>query len=349
MSALGSTYLAATALLSCALAGCSAGPAQAKEALRDSATLVHLAPVERGPVKRTLHTMGRVQVQSHLDLAFKIGGVVASVKVDAGEQVSKGQILASLDLTEARAERARAQHVMVRATRDRDRARELFALHSISLMDLQNAETGVALATSSEAAAVFNLQHAVIVAPDDGVVDRRDLEVGEIVTPGQPVLHMIGSSRGMVVRTAVPEREVLLLRAGDPATVKLEVLPDTPLSATVTSISSVATPGTGTFDVELALAANHDQPLVSGLSASVTIEHVEHPQATVPLSALVDGAGEHAAVFVVEGNTARRAPVKVMFFAGERAALSRGLESGAAVVDRGAEQLLDGATVRVAP
>jgi multidrug efflux system membrane fusion protein len=331
------------------LCGCGAGPAQAKEAPRDSALLVHLAPVERGPVNRTLHAVGRVQIRNDLNLAFKIGGVVRSVKVDQGDHVHKGEVLASLDLTEVKAERARAEQVMVKATRDRDRARELFAVHSISLMDLQNAETSVGMATSSEAAAGFNLRHAVIVAPDDGVIDRRDVEEGEIVAPGQPVLHMVGSSRGMVVRTAVPEREVLALRSGDPATVTLEVLPDRQLSASVTSISSVATPGTGTFDVELALASGSDQPMFSGLSASVTIEHVEHPQATVPLSALVDGAGEHAAVFTVEGTSARRVPVKVMFFAGERAALSRGLERGDAVVDRGAEQLLDGVTVRVAP
>jgi hypothetical protein len=70
-------------------------------------------------------------------------------------------------------------------------------------------------------------------------------------------------------------------------------------------------------------------------------------EGAVPVSAVVDGDGDAGAVFVVEGGHARRRQVRIAFLAGEKVALTSGLEGVSSVVSDGATRLTDGAAVRV--
>jgi hypothetical protein len=88
--------------------------------------------------------------------------------------------------------------------------------------------------------------------------------------------------------------------------------------------------------------------VLSGLTAKVTIRRDEAVSAVVPIGALVDGRGDGAAVFVVDGERAKKVPVKVAFLQDDRAALASGLEAESRVVEAGASQLDDGARVRIA-
>ena len=86
-----------------------------------------------------------------------------------------------------------------------------------------------------------------------------------------------------------------------------------------------------------------------GLTAKIEIRHEETVSAVVPVGALVDGHGDSASVFVIDGDHARKTPVRVAFLQDDRAALLSGLESTAAVVESGAAQLEDGSRVRLVP
>ncbi len=322
---------------------------------------VRLAPVAAGPVDRPIHGTGTVRLKSEADLSFKVGGVVTAVLVEEGARVKKGQVLARLDPTEVDAALRQAKEGAAKAERDLDRVRRLHATGALPVAELQNAETGVALSHAAVDAASFNAQRAVIVAPDDGRVDRRMIEPGEIVSPGRPVFHVSGRSKGAVVRVGLVDRDVLRVREGDEARVVLDARPDMPLTGKVAQIATVATPGTGTFDVEVRLepattngkktdAAQSSEALLSGLTAKVEIRHVEEVAGIVPIGAVVDGRGADAAVFVVDQQKARRVPVKVAFLVDGRAALAAApLEPQAMVVEAGSAQLEDGSPVRVLP
>ena len=91
-------------------------------------------------------------------------------------------------------------------------------------------------------------------------------------------------------------------------------------------------------------------PLASGLVAKVSI----HPAAGrseqltyVPVAALVEGSGDRASVFVLQGSTVKRRAVRVAFFSGEDVALAEGIAIGEPVVTEGALYLADGDTVEV--
>jgi len=318
--------------------------------VNDATISVRTGPIGRGPVSRPVRGTGVVRLKSEVDLSFKVGGVVAAVLVEEGASVKRGQLLARLDPTEVDAALRQAKDGQAKADRDLERVRRLHASGSLPVVELQNAETGASLARSTVDAAGFNAQRAAIFAPEDGRVDRRLVEPGEIAAPGRPVFHVSGRSKGAVVRLGLTDRDVLRVREGDVAQVVLDARPDLQLTAKVTQLATMASPSSGTFDVEVRLDAV-PEGLLSGLTAKVEIHHDEPVSGVVSIGALVDGRGDHAAIFVVDGDRAKKVPVTVAFLLGDRAALASaaGLGADTRVIEAGAAQLEDGARIRITP
>jgi RND family efflux transporter MFP subunit len=339
--------LAATLLCAANAVGCSTDSARAEPARESTAVAVRLSEIQRGPVERPVRAAGILGDGSAVTLSFKVGGVVTRVLVREGQHVKRGQLLAAIDPTEVEAGRSQADRAVEKAERDLERLRFLHASQSAPLADLQNAETGLSLARAAADAAAFNARHAAVLAPEDGVVDRRLVEVGEVVAPGHPAFSLSTARQRARVRVALADRDALDVSLNDEARVVFDARPEQTHRAHVTEIAGSASPGTGTFAVELTLDDAPQLALPAGLTAKVEIARVEASAVSVPLGAIVDGDGHEAAVYVLEGQRARRVPVSVRFLAGERAFLARGLEQAQAVVDQGAAQLTDGAAVRV--
>jgi RND family efflux transporter MFP subunit len=330
-------------------AGCSATQA-ATPAPEDPAIPVRTAAVERGPFRHPLRAGGTIASKDTWDLAFKVGGLVAHVDVRDGELVKKGQVLAALDPTEVTAAMSQAREAFAKAERDRDRARLLSASGSIARASAEDAETAATVAAAALEAAAFNLRNATIRAPEDGWVDRRQVEPGEVVAPGRSVLRMSGRRHGFVVRAHLPGRDVLSLAQGDAARVTLDARPEQPMEGRVTEIARAAAAGTGTYQVEIALLPSPKDPLIlAGLTVKVEIEKTVEAQGAVPLAALVEGDGAAGAVFGVTAGVARRIPVRIAFLDGDRAVLAAGVAGLDHVVTDGASRLSDGSSVRVVP
>jgi RND family efflux transporter MFP subunit len=262
--------------------------------------------------------------------------------------VKKGQLLASVDPTEIEAQLAQAQQTLDKAERDTTRVAALQARGSVPLVDAQNAATGLAVARAAVDATAFNLQHARLVAPESGVIDRRLVHVGEVVAPGRTVFHLSATGRGLgpVARVSLTDHDVLAIKLGDRGTVTLDARPDSPLAAQVTQIASMASPATGTFVVELTVDDARAAQLPSGLTVKVSIAHREAESVRVPVSALVEGNGRDAVVYTLVQGRARRVPVVVRQLVGDEALLGSPLSGFDLVVSSGASRLSEGALVR---
>jgi membrane fusion protein, multidrug efflux system len=332
------------------LAGCrpSHAAARASPDPADAALPVRVAPVERAPVRQPIRAAGTLAARDERDLSFKVGGIVARVAVREGERVEKGQILAALDATEIGAGARQAREALAKARRDRDRARWLRDQGSIARVAAEDAETGAELAGAAARAAEFNLRSATLVAPDDGWVDRRLVEPGEVVAPGHAVLRVSGRGGGFVFRASLPDRDILGLAPGAPATVSLDAGGE-PIAGRVADVARSAARGTGTYQVEIRLDPSRSEGLLSGLTAKAEIERPARIAPAVPLAALQDGDGERGAVFAIEGGRARRVPVRIAFLKDGLAVLADRLEGVDSVATDGAHRLVDGAHVRLVP
>jgi len=327
-----------------------AGCGKPQQAAVPAPVPVRTLPVTEGPAMPPLEFTGVVAARDELRLSFKVGGVVQRVSVREGDHVRKGQVLAQLDPTEIAAQVEQATQLAEKAERDRQRGEALYADQVIPLEQLQNLRTQAEVAASQLRAARFNRQYAVISAPADGVVLRRTVEERELAAPGQVMLVVGRADSGFVVRFAVADRDVVRLKRGAALQLRLDAWPEQVFAAEVRQIAGAADVASGLFEIEATLAPT-TRPLATGLVGRVRLQPEDSGAklAYVPIGAVLEGQGDHARVFVAEGDIARRRDVQVAFITADSVALRAGVKPGEKVIAVGAPYVEDGGHIAITP
>ena len=311
----------------------------------ESERIVRTANVEHRPIAHPIRVTGLIRSKNEVELSFLVGGEVTWVGVDVGSSVRRGQVLARIDDTQVSADAARARAAAEKARRDLDRVAALQKSGAIPEASLDDAKTGDAIAVAQKRSADFALRHGVLVAPDDGVIDARLVDSGEVVGLGQPAFRLSGKARGAVVRAALSDRDVVGLEVGRGAVASIDALGDEVFTAKVSQVAAAASPGTGTFEVELRLD-NAPVHIRSGMTAKLEIQRILRPGSVVPVAALTPGETELASVVAIDNGIAKRWPVRVLFLEGNEVALEESLSGVQKVATEGAPTLKDGLRVK---
>src|SRR6516165_6916382 len=322
-----------------ALAGCSASTAEAAP----HHTPVRVAAATEGPATPAIQTNGVVANKDEIRLSFKVAGVIKSIHVEEGQAVHAGERLAEIEQTEIDAQLEQARALGEKAQRDLARGERLYADEVISLEQLQDLRTVAATARAQLQSVQFNRGYSVISAPADGVVLRKLAQERELVPAGQAVLVVSAHGRGYVVRAALSDRELVQLQLGDPAEVQLDAYAGRLLRGSLSEIAGAADEKTGLFPVEVRLESP-PPALASGLVAKLRLLPAAgraRALTYVPISAVVEGNGDAASVFVVDGTRARRREVHVAFIDPAGVAIAAGVAPGERVVTDGAPYLED--------
>jgi RND family efflux transporter MFP subunit len=336
--------------LAIALVGACSGHQPPPEAT-SAAAPVRAVPVERAAVAAQVRAVGVLAPRDEIRLAFKVGGVVDSIAVEAGDPVRRGQLLAVLKRGEVDASVTQATEGVEKSRRDLERASRLRADEVATEEQVQDLTTAYKVARANLDAARFNARFTRIEAPADGVVLARLAQPDELVQGGQPVLVLGDTSTGWVVKTALADRDAVRVNLGGAAVVTFDAFPGQSFAGKVTRIAAASDPMTGTFEVEIDVSANGAR-FVRGLVGKVTLDLDAAGAAAatlIPVSALVEANGAAATVYVLDAQAtaARRKQVTVGAIVGDRVIVNAGLEPGERVITDGAAWLTDGRAVRV--
>lgn len=303
---------------------------------------------------------GQVQARESSVLSFRVGGKLVERKVDIGDHVEQGELLAALDpgdlRTQARAAQARlsaAQAQLQRARGDQARYADLVAqqLVSQSAMDAKNAAATAAQGQVDAARAQLQVArnqatYSELRAPADGVIAARHAEAGQVVGGGQAVFTL--ATDGLrEVAFALPEGAVDRVAPGDPVTVEVWSEPGKRWPGVVREVAPVADPASRTY----AVRATIDAPagaLDLGQSAQVFVGRQSSDALSVPLAAVQRVGGDQPAVFVVDPETAtlKLLPVEIGDYGNDRVPVLSGLAADAWVVAAGGHLLREGQKVR---
>jgi RND family efflux transporter MFP subunit len=302
----------------------------------------------------TVSASGTLGAKDEVPLAFKMGGVVSRIAVDAGDRVTAGQVLAELDLREIDATVAKATAAAEKARRDAARVERLYTDSVATLAQSQDAQTAREVAEADLRAVRMNRDYAVIVAPTSGVVLTRLVNPGSQVSPGTGVLVLGSSARGIVFRAGLVDRDVVRVRTGNAAVVTFDAIPGRELRGVVRQIGPSADPRSGTYTIEVAMSNAAFLP--NGLVGRVRIDATPSPSrrldgvAAIPADALVEGDKSRGVVFVVDParGIALRREVTLVGVDGDRV-LVRGIDRSAKVITAGAAWLKDSSRVEVRP
>jgi membrane fusion protein, multidrug efflux system len=309
---------------------------------------VRVRPVERQAVRIPVHASGILVSSEEVKLSFKTGGIVSKVAAEEGERVKKGDLLASLDLTEISANENQTRLVWEKARRDYTRAQNLYSENVGTLEQNQNLQTALNVAELAHKVAKFNLEHAVIVAPDNGVVLKQMIRENEMVSPGYPAFLFGSSGKYWKVKAGLSDKDIIKINPGDSASVSFDAYPGVAFPAKVDQVGEMSNPYTGTFEAELLLAATGYR-LVSGFIGSVELFPPERRLLLmVPVESIIEADGNQGYVYSVDSiKQVRKLKIEIVTIAGNRAAI-KGLPDGInEVVNEGAAYLRDGMTVEI--
>ncbi len=304
---------------------------------------VKVISLDKSTVASAITTSGQLTTDDETILAFKIGGVIRQIYVKEGDAVKKGQLLATLDLTEINAQVSQARFGLEKAQRDFERVTNLYRDSVATLEQLQNAETALSLAKEHMEAATFNQRFAEIHAPASGYVLNKFANAGQVVGIGDPVLKTNGAGDGKwILKAGVSDKQWATIQLKDLATVKMDAFPDKTFQAFVLRKSETADPQTGSFTVDLRV--NNEQiKLASGMFGAATIQSGRSVASwRVPYEAVLDAQDDEGFVFITTDNkTAKRQPVNIASFDGESILISKGLEDAQALIVSGSAYLTD--------
>jgi len=335
------------------LIGCGPnGPTPSKSTGRDTpkdTVVVQVAPVTKRDFKSDLIVSGVVSSETEARLSFKTGGIIESMTVRDGDQVRKGQLLATLNPTEINAQVEQAKEGLEKTQRDLERTKDLFAESVATQEQLDDATTAWNVARQTVEIARFNQSRSEIIAPASGVVLRKLMNEGELAGPGMPVFLFAGDqARDWVLRCGVSDRNWARLAKGDKATVVFDAFPGEKFQGVVSRISQGSDPASGLYQVEVKVFPS-TRVLAAGLFGTGTIETGENGGGlAVPVDALVEGTGDQAKVFVAHKTMAAAVDVQVLELTDTFAVIRGNLSVGDSVIVRGSAYLRDGSPIRMA-
>lgn len=343
--------VAIAAAIALGLSACGSGKPETASDVQPAP--VRAVPAASAQTAAQTRAVGVLAPRDEIRLAFKVGGIVDSINVDAGDVVRKGQLLAALKRAEIDATVAQAVEAAEKARRDLERARQLRLDEVATEEQVQDLTTAYNVARANLDATRFNARFARIEAPADGIVFDRLVESGELVQPGQPVVVLGSTASGWVVRVSLADRDAVRMETGATAEVTFDAFPGRKFAGRVSRIGAAADRITGTFEVEVSVQPDGAR-FARGLVAKVALPLAQLPEVgatatVVPVTALVDADGQHATVFVLDRqkNLARRKQVSLGPLLGEQVVVTAGLVTGDAVITDGAAWLTDGRAVRV--
>ncbi|ANC02122.1 efflux RND transporter periplasmic adaptor subunit [Pseudomonas putida] len=301
---------------------------------------------------------GEVRARFEPELAFRIGGKVSKRLVEEGQRVKADQPLAELDpqdvhlqLEANRAQMAAAEANLSLVRAERDRYQKLLDRQMVSHSQFDNAENlyRAGLARLKQAKAEFDVagnqaEYAVLRAPQNGVIAKRQVEVGQVVAAGQTVFTLAADGEREVA-IGLPEQQFARFSVGQAVSVELWSHPEQRFEGRIRELSPAADPRSRTFAARIAFTSTQ-APAELGQSAKVYIAHAEHSPLSVPLSAVTAEQGQAYVWRVGKDNRLERAPVRLGPYGADSVPVLEGLGANDWVVAAGGHVLREGQEVR---
>lgn len=303
---------------------------------------VHTAKVEKKAAANQVELMGTVQAVERAEISAKITGNIINLPLEVGDRVTIGQLLVELSAQEISAQMQQAKAQLEQARRNLAREENLAKRNAATPETVKAFEDSLRIADAGYRTAMARLDFTKITAPFSGIVSRKLASVGDLATPGKPLLHLEEENNLQVV-TDIPEAMIAMISKGDSLQVTIPSVRQT-LSAMVSEVSPVADPSSRTSPIKLRLAPNPQ--LRSGQFARVTLALTDAQTLTVPAEA-VGVIGQIEKVYVVENDRLALRLVRTGGRDNGHTEILSGLHEGEEVVVPATPNLRDGQAVTV--
>jgi membrane fusion protein, multidrug efflux system len=338
------------------LAGCDEKKAETAEVVRP----VKVLAIAKADTTRALDYSGSVRARTEMNLGFRVNGKIIERRVDIGERVKPGDVLARIDSTDyelavrrSQADLASADKQVQTADLAQKRAQQLFDKNVSPKSQLEQADLTYDQAVSTQDSARSALDearnqvaYAGLTSDMSGIVTAINADVGQVVGSGTPVITVAVDGE-KEVQIAVPEMDIAQFKPGKAVKARFWSDETLVLDGKVREVSGSADAQSRTFAVRVSLP--NDPRVLLGMTATVeaTAEN-RQPLVSIPLSALSEKDGRKV-VWLVDSaaGTVHSRPVEVADFSDDGVRVADGLKTGDIVVTAGTQFMTEDMKVKL--
>ncbi len=313
---------------------------------------VEVARVELAQLTDDTRAVGSLRSRRGVVLRPEVGGRITQLNFTDGQRVRKGQVLVQFDdqLPQAQVQQSRAELSIAQANQKRNQ--ELVAQNFISQRSLDESAANLEVAQAKLALARATAARLKIVAPFDGIVGIRQVNVGDYLKDGADIVN-IEDIEAIFVDYRLPERFQGKLRRGQTAVLDIDALPGRQYTAQIQAIDPLIDANGRSIGIR-ACIDNRQLQLRPGMFARVnTVFGVKGDARVIPEEAIVPQGGKQFVIKLLNAadpktRTTQRVEVKVGLRSPGKVEILEGLAPGDTVVTTGQQRVQrDGTVVTV--
>lgn len=342
------------------LAGCSGESSQQEQ--KKEVIKVKIETAKMDPQAQQLSYSGKVEASRFATLSTRISGNISTIKVIAGQQVKKGDLLLTISNSDLYAQKAQvkaaqteAKAVFDNAVKDLHRFETLYEQKSASKKELDDIRTHFKMSEARLESAMNKekeineaLSYSFIRAPFNGVITKKFVNQGELAAPGMPLLG-IEKQDGFKVLAKVSESNIRELKIGDLVSITVKSAGLSHLKASISEINPSALHTLNQYELKVDLELNKEEfkQIRSGMFASVIIKRGPIECITIPKDALIH-KGQLIGVYTVSTNkTAMLRWVRTGKTNGDRIEILSGLIEGEQYIRSFQGKIWDGISLNI--
>jgi membrane fusion protein, multidrug efflux system len=313
------------------------------------------APVKEEDWAPRLAAVGSVNAVQGAVVSTELAGIVSEINFENGAEAKKGEVLMKLDASQEEALLRSAEADAQLAKTDLERARDLAMKKVVSGAEFDSAQSKFTRLNAVVDQMRSNIAKKSIVAPFDGQLGIRQVNVGQMMNAGQQVVALTALNP-VYVDFALPEQYLSKLAKGLDVTVRSDAFPGRLFKGKLTAINSMVDPVTRNVPLQATLE-NPDHALHPGMFAKVEVALPETTKTIVIPGSAVSYAPYGDSVFVIEkqkdpktgteSEVIRQQFVRIGEARGDFVAVTEGLKAGQTVVGTGVFKLRNGMSVTV--
>ena len=303
---------------------------------------VNVIEASLGTISDVVLTTATVEADRDAQIYPRTTAMIEEMRVEEGDYVKRGDVLAVLENDEEEVTLARAEAIRDARKQEFDRSEAMLEGQLISEVDHEAKERELIMARADWESAKVAFDKTTIRAPFSGTITERHQNVGNMARPGDALFTLVDLNT-LLIYTHLPEMEWSHVAPGQQVILETETLPDGTFNGTIHRVSSIINPQNGTFKVTIRI----DDPgwrLKPGMFVKVTILADQHEGVLlIPKIALL----EDDEVFTVKDSIATRVALTLGLQDADFTEIQEGLSPGDLVVIAGHRSMRDSTRVKI--
>ncbi len=281
------------------------------------------------------------------NVGMTTGGKITNIYVDKGDKVRKGMNLLKIDDVLLKAQYDQVKANLEFQKKEFERNNKLYNDDAINEAQLDALKLQLENAQSSLDMAKKQYEDATLIAPIDGIITMKNVEVGDILAPGIPAFRIIDVSK-VKVQVGIPEKYIVAFKEGNNVSIRFDAIPQTVFNGRMDYISFEATPSVRTFLAEI-LVENSGGLIRSGLMGNAKILRDVHENAImIPINSIVDSQFGRSVFIASEENIVKEKLLDIGSGSNDTMIMiNSGLNVGDRVIVKGQHDLVSGERIKI--